>query len=102
MRKGHNMRNLFFLSCGILALAACQRTDQMTSWDRHCAACHDGKTVLNNKVVMDREQMKMKYRTLSEFSNACENSPSCMNIMKHEKSLFLDAGREIGIKDTGK
>ena len=101
-RKDTAMRGVVCLTFLIVALSGCRQTDQLTLWDRHCGACHDGKTVLNNQVVMDREQMKLKYKTLREFSDACANSPSCMNIMKHEKKLFLDVGREIGIEDTGK
>jgi hypothetical protein len=101
-QRGATMRILALLPFLILALSGCQKTEQMTSWDRHCGACHDGKTVLNNRVVMDKEQMKLKYKTLDEFADACSNSPSCMNIMKHEKRLFIDAGREIGIKDAAK
>jgi hypothetical protein len=96
------MRILVFLPFLFIIIAGCQKTEPMTLWDRHCGACHDGKTVLNNRVVMDKEQMKMKYKTLDEFADACANLPSCMNIVKHEKKLFLEAGKEIGIKDTAK
>lgn len=71
-------------------------------WERHCEACHDGKTVLNGKVVAGREQIKEKYRTLEEFANACVNSPVCMNIVKHEEKLLLKVGTEIGIKPAAK
>lgn len=89
---------LFFL----VIISGCQKTEQISLWDRHCGACHDGKTVLNGQVVMDKEQMKMKYKTLDQFADACAHSPSCMNIVKHEKRLFMDAGREIGIKEATK
>ncbi len=69
----------------------------MSLWARHCATCHDGKTVLNGKVIISREQMKSKYKTLDEFSNACAGTASCMNILKHNKKLFVEVGKEIGI-----
>jgi len=47
---------------------------------------HDGKTVLNGQIVMDKEQMKKKYKSSGEFADACSQSPTCMNIMKHKKS----------------
>lgn len=74
----------------------------MSLWERHCAACHDGKTVLDGRVVPSREQIKEKYKTLNEFAGACSNSPSCMNIVKHEKGLLLEVGSEIGLKPTEK
>jgi len=70
------------------------------AWERHCVACHDGQTILNGKVVIDREQMKAKYSSLQEFVNACGGSPSCMNILKHDEKLLREAGKNIGLKDT--
>jgi len=55
--------------------------------------------MLNGNIVMDKEQMKTKYKTLDEFSNACAGSAACMNILKHNKKLFIGVGREIGIKE---
>lgn len=83
-----------------MVITGCQKTEQISLWDRHCGACHDGKTVLNNRVVMDKEQLRAKYKSLTEFADACSLSPSCMNIVKHEKKLLTDVGREIGIKET--
>jgi len=70
-------------------------------WERMCEACHDGSTVLNGKVVMDKEQMKAKYHTLDELVKAvtCEGPP-CMNILKHDEKLVRKVGKEIGIKGT--
>jgi hypothetical protein len=68
-------------------------------WERHCDACHDGKTILNGKVVINKDQMKEKYKTLDSFVNACEGSASCMNILKHDKRLFMKVGKEIGISN---
>ena len=98
--EGNVMRIIVFLSFLLLFVAGCQKTEQITLWDRHCGACHDGKTILNSQVVMDKEQMIMKYKRLDEFANTCSQSPSCMNIIKHDKKLFLDVGKEIGIKET--
>ena len=66
-------------------------------WERHCEACHDGKTILDGRVVADKEQIKRKYKTLEEFANACTKSPECMNIVKHEEGLLLKVGSEIGL-----
>ncbi len=46
---------------------------------------------------MNRDQMKSKYKTLDEFSNACVGTASCMNILKHDKKLFIEVGKAIGI-----
>ena len=102
MRKDNVMKIIVFLPFFLMLLAGCGQTDHITLWDRHCGACHDGQTILNGKVVMDKEQMKVKYKTYEEFADACSHSPSCMNIMKHEKKLFADVGKEIGIKESPK
>lgn len=75
------------------------KTQKTPLWDRHCAACHDGKTVLNMKVVMDKDQIKAKYETIADLvkSVTCEGPP-CMNILKHDEALIIKVGREIGIK----
>ncbi len=86
----------------ILPVLSCNKTQGASLWERHCEACHDGKTVLNGKVVASKEQIKQKYRNLEEFSNACANSPVCMNIVKHEEKLLLKVGTEIGIKSAEK
>ncbi len=77
---------------------SCNRTQHISLWERHCESCHDGKTILNGKVVINHEQMTAKYRTLDKFKNACAGAPSCMNILKHEEKLFLDVGKELGLK----
>ncbi len=74
----------------------------MSLWERHCEACHDGKTVLDGKVVADKGQIKKKYKTLEEFAGACGKSPECMNIVKHEEGLLLKVGAEIGLAPSGK
>jgi hypothetical protein len=86
----------------LLFALGCSRPHGMSLWERHCAACHDGKTVLDGKVVPSREQIKEKYKTLDEFAGACSNLPSCMNIVKHEKGLLLEVGSEIGLKPARK
>ncbi len=87
------------LLCLLLTLSSCN-TACVSLWERHCQACHDGKTMLNGSIVIGKEQMKTKYKTLAEFSNACGGSASCMNILKHNKKLFIEVGREIGIKEA--
>jgi len=85
------------LICSLFFASSCCKTEGISLWERHCATCHDGKTILNGKVVINREQMKAKYKTLDEFSNACAGSASCMNILKHNKKLFIEVGKGIGI-----
>jgi hypothetical protein len=101
-RRANAVRIAVILPFLFAVVSGCQKAEQMSLWDRHCAACHDGQTVLNGKVVIDKDQMKMKYKTLDEFTGACSASPSCMNIMKHEEKLFLEAGKDIGIKESRK
>ena len=85
------------LICLLFFSWSCRKTERISLWERHCAACHDGKTILNGKVVINKEQMKSKYKTLDEFSNACAGTASCMNILKHDKKLFIEVGKAIGI-----
>jgi len=80
-------------------ISGCSKIQSGNSWERHCASCHDGKTMLSGKVVPDEEQMKAKYKTLDEFANACAGAPACMNIVKHEEKLLKEAGTEIGLKN---
>ncbi len=77
------------------------RSTRISLWDRMCEACHDGSTVLNGKVVIDKEQMKAKYSSIDELVQAvtCE-APPCMNILKHDEKLVRKVGKEIGIKGT--
>ncbi len=79
------------------------RNPRTPLWDRMCAACHDGKTVLNGQVVIDREQIKAKYKTLDDLVEAvtCEGAP-CMNILKHDEKLVRRVGRDLGIRDVRK
>ena len=87
------------LFCSVLIFTCCEKIEHVSLWERHCSSCHDGKTVLNGKVVESIEQLKARYRSLDEFSNACAGSSSgvCMNILKHDKKLFREVGKEIGI-----
>jgi hypothetical protein len=72
-------------------------------WERHCAACHDGKTVLNNKVVTDKEQIKAKYATIEDLTKAVTcDGPPCMNILKHDETLIKKVGKELGLKSGQK
>lgn len=83
----------------ILSTAGCTKPQPMSSWERHCVACHDGETLLNGKVLMNREGMKATYKNLEEFVNACEGSGACMNILKHQKQLLTEVGKELGISN---
>jgi hypothetical protein len=76
-------------------------TSNIGLWDRMCAACHDGKTVLNGQVVMDKDQIKAKYKTTDELVKAvaCEGA-ACMNILKHDEKLVRQVGKELGLKDV--
>lgn len=86
-----------------LLVAFSYKSERVSLWERMCEACHDGRTVLNGKVVIDKEQMKAKYKTVGELVNAvvCQ-SPPCMNILKHDEKLVREVGKEIGIKDIPK
>lgn len=77
------------------------KTALISLWERTCESCHDGQTVLNGKVVMSKEQIQAKYKTLDELVNAvsCEGPP-CMNILKHDKTLVRKVGEELGIKEN--
>ena len=88
--------SVIFVFCFI---SGCSRIQPVNSWERHCESCHDGKTVLNGKVVPDKEQMKAKYKTLDEFAKSCAGAPVCMNIVKHEEKLLREAGTDIGLKN---
>lgn len=83
----------------ILSIAGCTKPQPLSAWERHCVACHDGETLLNGKVLMNREGMKAKYKNLEEFVNACEGSGACMNILKHQKKLLTEVGKELGISN---
>ena len=78
-----------------------EKTAMISQWERACESCHDGQTVLNGKVVIGKEQMKAKYKTLDELVKAvsCE-CPPCMNILKHDKTLVRKVGEELGLKEN--
>lgn len=97
MRTGAARIALIVVLLVLLFAVNCEKTHPISSWERHCAACHDGKTVLNGKVVIGREEMIAKYKTLKAFVNACEGSASCMNILKHQETLLRETGKEMGI-----
>lgn len=79
------------------------KTQGIGLWERMCEACHDGKTVLNGSVVIDKEQIRTKYRTLDELVDAVTcKAPPCMNILKHDEKLVRKVGKEIGIKEGSK
>jgi len=82
-----------------VGIMACSNTKPESLWRRHCEACHDGKTVLNGEVLLNREEMKGKYRgkALNDFVDACRGSSTCMNILKHQENLLRQVGEEMGI-----
>jgi len=90
-------KSVYVSICFLVLLAGGSVWASAGAWDRYCEACHDGQTILNGKVVINREQMKAKYSSLQEFVNACGGSPSCMNIVKHDKKLLREAGKDIGL-----
>jgi hypothetical protein len=78
------------------------RTQNISLWDRMCASCHDGTTVLNGRVVIDKGQIKAKYKTVDELVKAVTcTGPPCMNILKHDEKLVRQVGKEIGLSDVG-
>ena len=93
------IRLIIILIFAFCFISSCSKIQSVNLWERHCESCHDGKTMLNGKVVPDKEQMKAKYKTLDEFAKACEGTPVCMNIVKHEEKLIREAGTEIGLKN---
>ncbi len=84
-----------------LLAAPSYKSQRISMWDRMCEACHDGTTVLNGQVVIDKAQMKARYHTIDELVKAvlCEGHP-CMNILKHDEQLVRKVGKEIGIKEA--
>jgi len=92
----NRLLSLAFL-CMLLPAGLAYGKERVSLWERMCAACHDGKTVLNGKVVIDKGQMKAKYKTMDELVSAACSGPSCMNILKHDEALIKKVGREIGM-----
>ena len=99
---GSTLRVTIVMLLSSLFIAGCTKPQPMSSWERHCVACHDGHTVLNGKVLMSRDEMKAKYKNLEEFVNACEGSGACMNILKHRKNLLTEVGKELEIRDSSR
>ena len=83
------------LSASVL-VAACQ-FEPRSMWELKCAACHDGQTVLNDRVMPGKEELRNKYPDMDAFTNACENAPRCMNILTHDEKLLYKVAGEIGI-----
>ncbi len=95
-----NITRIIIILAFPLLLGLNGNTSRVGLWERMCGACHDGKTVLNGKVVIDKGQIKAKYKTLDDLVNAvsCEGAP-CMNILKHDEKLVRRVGRELGMRD---
>ncbi|MDA8432055.1 MAG: hypothetical protein M0Z60_03720 [Nitrospiraceae bacterium] len=86
---------------GLLVAGLSYGDQKVSLWERMCEACHDGKTVLNGKVVIDKRRIKEKYRTIDDLVKGvtCQGAP-CMNILKHDKKLVGEVGEEIGIPES--
>ena len=97
--RAKTMSVIVVMLFSILSTVGCTKPQPLSSWERHCVACHDGETLLNGKVLMNRDGIKAKYKNLEEFVNACEGSGACMNILKHQKKLLTEVGKELGISD---
>lgn len=78
------------------ALMGC-KYERPSLWEMKCAACHDGKNVLNDKVMPGKQDFRDRFRDIGEFSDSCLKAPKCMNILQHDEELFVEVGREIGI-----
>jgi hypothetical protein len=91
---------LIFMIMSFPLLTGFSSGSSISLWERMCEACHDGTTVLDGKVVIDKEQMKAKYKTVDELVKAvtCE-SPPCMNILKHDEKLVRKVGKEIRLRE---
>jgi len=100
--RAKELKIIVVMLFSLLFASGCTKPQAIGSWERHCAACHDGETVLNGKVLMNREGMKTKYKDLEGFVNACEGSGACMNILKHQKKLLTEVGKELGISDSSR
>jgi hypothetical protein len=83
----------------VLVMVGCQ-PEQISLWKRHCDSCHKGKTSFKDRTVMNKEHLTAKYETIEQLLEACETSPSCMNILKHNKKLLREVGKEIGLKEN--
>lgn len=81
-------------------IVSCDTPERISLWERHCEACHDGKTILNEDIMIDKEKMQEKYPTMEEFKQACAGAPPCMNVVKHNEKLFITVGKELGINKT--
>lgn len=83
-----------------VSFSAC-RYERPSLWEMKCAACHDGQTVINEKVMPGKEELKSRSRDIDEFVSSCLKAPRCMNILNHDEELFIEVGREIGIPYAG-
>ena len=96
MKSGGAGLAAVILLCAFFLAGGCEY-ERPSLWEMKCAACHDGMTVLNGKVVMGQEEMQRRHKDMETFVNICKDSPECMSILKHDKDLFREIGQEIGI-----
>lgn len=82
-----------------LVMVGCQ-PERISLWKRHCESCHNGKTTYKERPVLNKKRLIAKYETIEQLLKACEISPSCMNILKHNKKLLRQVAKEIGLKEN--
>ena len=94
--------SLMLTATTLVLCSACHR-ERVSLWERMCESCHDGSTVLNGKVVIDRKEMTAKFKTQDDLVRAVTcGAPPCMNILKHDEGLVRKVGAELGIKGSSK
>jgi hypothetical protein len=87
-----------FIAVLLMPFAGCKARPN-TLWDLKCASCHDGKTVLNDQVAPDRQDIIDKYTNMEQFMLSCMTASPCMSIFKHDEEIFREVGRELGIPE---
>jgi len=99
------MKSVFLVVSAVLFLAICLpvltgcKSEPSSLWAQKCSGCHDGKTVLNDQVVPDKEDLVSKYENMEQFMISCLTSPPCMDVLKNDEELFRQVGREMGIPE---
>jgi hypothetical protein len=87
-----------FIALSFMLMAGCE-IGQPTLWDQHCATCHEGKTVLNDQVAPDKQDIIHKYTNMEQFMLSSLTSLPCGNLLKHDEDIFRKVGLEIGIPE---
>ena len=69
------VRGYTFIAVVIAAsLYACQY-DRPSLWELKCAACHDGQSVFEGKVLPGRAELRERYRDIDEFVSTSMKAP---------------------------